>query len=111
MALTEEDKQWLGSLMNANSQTLREEIQATAQTLRDELREEIVRSKDECIAAARDMQTEMLRYMANVGDGLYVRMRHVEANVGNMETAERLRLTAVEERLLRLEKRILGNPQ
>lgn len=55
------------------------------------------------------MQTEVLRFVANMAEGSNVRMRHVEANAGNMETAERLRLAALEERLLRIEKRVLGD--
>jgi hypothetical protein len=82
MALTDEDKQWI-----------------------EERLEQVV---DQVVAKSRDMQTEVLRYIGNVAEPFNVRMRHIEANAGNLETAERLRLAAVEERLLRIEQKILG---
>ncbi len=54
------------------------------------------------------MQTEVIRYIANVAEPFNVRMRHLEANCGNLDTAERLRLAALEERLLRIEMKVLG---
>jgi hypothetical protein len=82
MALTDEDKQWI-----------------------EERLEQVV---EQVVAKFRDMQTEVLRYIGNFAEPFNVRMRHIEANAGNLETAERLRLAAVEERLLRIEQKILG---
>jgi ribosomal protein S24E len=78
------------------------------QEMRTELRMEIQHAKDETIASAREMQTEVIRYIGNTAEPFNVRMRHLEANTGNQETAERLRLAAIEERLLRIEMRVLG---
>ena len=84
------------------------ELLAYLQAMEQRLRDETQKAKEETIAAARDMQTEVLRYIGNVAEPFNVRMRHIEANAGNLETAERLRLAAVEERLLRLEQKLLG---
>jgi hypothetical protein len=135
--LTVDDKQWLrGEIQSAKDETivvsretetalrgeiheihttLRTEIHEVQTTLRAEiheiqtkLRAEIHSAKDEMIQGARDMQTEVIRYIGNLAEQFNVRMRHIEANAGNLETAERLRLAALEERLLRIEKRVLG---
>src|SRR5436305_478878 len=83
-------------------------LRAEFQHLGAELRAEIQHAKDETIASAREMQTEVIRYIGNTAESFNVRMRHLEANTGNQETAERLRLAAIEERLLRIEMRVLG---
>lgn len=102
--------------MDAELQKFLEQMEArlTAHTdkkieqLETGLRTEIQHAKDESIASAREMQTEVIRYIANVAEPFNVRMRHLEANCGNLDTAERLRLAAVEERLLRIEMKVLG---
>ena len=73
-----------------------------------QVRTEIQHARDEGIASAREMQTEIIRYIGNTAEAFNVRMRHLEANTGNQETAERLRLAAIEERLLRIEMKVLG---
>ena len=78
------------------------------QNVKTELRAEIQNSKDETIASAREMQTEVIRYIANIAEPFNVRMRHLEANAGNFDTAQRLRLAQLEERLLRIERKVLG---
>ena len=84
------------------------ELQKFLEQMEARLRAEIQHAKDESIASAREMQTEVIRYIANVAEPFNVRMRHLEANCGNLDTAERLRLAAVEERLLRIEMKVLG---
>ena len=84
------------------------ELQKFLEQMEARLRAEIQHAKDESIASAREMQTEVIRYIANVAEPFNVRMRHLEANCGNLDTAERLRLAALEERLLRIEQRVLG---
>lgn len=70
--------------------------------------EDILHAKNDMIQVSRDMQTEVIRYMGNLAEQFSVRMRHVEANASNLDTAERLRLAALEDRFLRLEKKVLG---
>ena len=78
-----------------------QDLRTETRTQLQEVRTEIQHAKDESIASAREMQTEVIRYIANVAEPFNVRMRHLEANCGNLDTAERLRLAALEERLLR----------
>ena len=84
------------------------ELQKYLEKMEARLETAIQHAKDESIASAREMQTEVIRYIANVAEPFNVRMRHLEANCGNLDTAERLRLAALEERLLRIETRVLG---
>ena len=87
---------------------LREYLEQMEGRLEKSFRTEIQNSKDETIASAREMQTEVIRYIGNIAEPFNVRMRHLEANAGNLDTAERLRLAQLEERLLRIERRVLG---
>ncbi len=91
--------------MDSELQKFLEQMEARLETC---FRTAIEHAKDESIASAREMQTEVIRYIANVAEPFNVRMRHLEANCGNLDTAERLRLAALEERLLRIEQRVLG---
>ena len=104
MALSHEDKIWIAERLGAIETRLGGEIEASTQSLRGEIQH----AKDDAIAASRQMQTEVIRYIGAVAEPFNVRMRHLEANAGNLETAERLRLAVVEERLLRIEMKILG---
>ena len=103
MALSEEDKIWIAETLGAIETRLRE-IEASTQSLRGEIQH----AKDDAIAASRQMQTEVIRYIGAVAEPFNVRMRHLEANAGNLETAERLRLAVVEDRLLRIEMKMLS---
>ena len=47
-----------------------------------------------------DAETRLLRGFANFAETFEVRMRKLSADVGNLNTATDMRLTAVEERLL-----------
>src|SRR5437763_2553759 len=111
MALNDDDKQWFrGEIQHVKDEILaasRGEIQHAKDEMIAASRGEIQHAKDEMIAASRDMQTEVLRYIGNVAEPFNVRMRHIEANTANLDTAERLRLAAVEERLLRIGKKLL----
>lgn len=52
------------------------------------------------------MQTDVLTYIANLADPINTRIRHIEANAGNFDVAERKRLAAIDDRLLRIEKKL-----
>lgn len=58
------------------------------------------------INASRDMQTEVLTYIANLADPINTRIRHIEANAVNCDVAERKRMAAIEDRLPRIEKKL-----
>lgn len=101
--LTDDDRQWLrGEIQSAKDETIvvsRETettLRAEIHEVETKLRAEIHSAKDEMIQGARDMQTEVIRYIGNLAEQFNVRMRHIEANAGNLETAERLRLAALE---------------
>ena len=104
MALSDEDKIWIAERLGAIETRLGGEIEASAQSLRGEIQH----AKDDAIAASRQMQTEVIRCIGAVAEPFNVRMRHLEANAGNLETAERLRLAVVEDRLLRIEMKMLS---
>ena len=108
MALTDEDKKWF----HDEIQHLKDEIQHLLhdeiQHAKDGLRGEIQHAKDESIAAARDMQTEVITFIGSMTEPLKLRLQHLETNAVNEGTVERVRLTAIEDRLFRLEKRVLG---
>lgn len=91
--------------MDSELQKYLEQMEARLET---SFRTAIEHAKDESIASSREMQTEVIRYIGNTAESFNVRMRHLEANTGNQETAERLRLAAIEERLLRIEMKVLG---
>ena len=118
MALTDEDKKWFHDEMqhlHGEIQQLHGEIQhakdglrGEIQELKIELRGEIQHAKDESIAASRDMQTEVITFIGSMTEPLKLRLQHLETNAVNEGTVERVRLTAIEDRLFRLEKRVLG---
>ena len=104
MALTDEDKKWFHDEM----QHLKVELLGEIQHAKDGLRGEIQHAKDESIAASRDMQTEVITFIGSMTEPLKLRLQHLETNAVNEGTVERVRLTAIEDRLFRLEKRVLG---
>ena len=129
MALTDEDKKWFHDEMqhlhdeiqhlHGEIQELKVELRGEIQHAKDglrgeiqelkiELRGEIQHAKDESIAAARDMQTEVITFIGSMTEPLKLRLQHLETNAVNEGTVERVRLTAIEDRLFRLEKRVLG---
>ncbi len=83
-----------------------EQLTAAFGSLRKDLLAAIQQSKDDAIEAARTMQDEILRGVRHVIETYEVRMRHLEANVGNMETAERLRMAILEQRVSAIETKL-----
>jgi hypothetical protein len=83
MSLTDEDKQWITDLVDAQT--------------------------DRLVERMRDMQTELLRGFAAHADGMTIRVRKVEADHSNLDAAASGRIEIVERRLLEIEKR-LGIP-
>ena len=67
---------WYWKIMDSELQKYLEQMEAR-------LGAAIERAKDESIASAREMQTEVLRYIGNTAEPFNVRMRHLEANIGN----------------------------
>jgi hypothetical protein len=57
----------------------------------------------------RDMQTELLRGFAAFSEGQTLRLRKVEADQSNLDTALSGRVSVVERRLLEIEMRLGGN--
>ena len=54
----------------------------------------------------RDMQTEILRGFAAYADAVSIRIRKLEADGGNLDTALSGRMEILERRLLEIEKRL-----
>ena len=60
----------------------------------------------------RDMQTELLRGFASFSSGQAIRLRKVEADQSNLDTALSGRVSVLESRLLEIELRLGGaNPR
>jgi hypothetical protein len=57
----------------------------------------------------RDSQTELLRGFEKFQTANFIRMRKLEANLSNLDTASSMRLENLEERLLEIEKKLLLN--
>ena len=83
MSLTNEDKDWI-------SATTRGEAERAADA-----------AAAKTIEAMRDMQTEILRGIEAFARGNFARMHRIEVS----DTATNERITALEERVLRLETR------
>ena len=94
--------------LHGEIQHAKDGLRGEIQELKIELRGEIQHAKDESIAAARDMQTEVITFIGSMTEPLKLRLQHLETNAVNEGTVERVRLTAIEDRLFRLEKRVLG---
>jgi hypothetical protein len=55
----------------------------------------------------RDIQTEMLRGFERYAQGMEIRTRKLEADLGNLNASESARLANVEFRVLEIEKKLL----
>jgi proline dehydrogenase len=126
MALTDEDKQWIEKRLErvveqvvervieqvverVVEQVVERVIEQVVERVVEQVIEKVVEQVvEQVVAKSRDMQTEVLTYVANLAEPINTRIRHVEANAGNLETAERKRLAAIEDRLLRIEKKLGG---
>jgi hypothetical protein len=56
----------------------------------------------------RGLQTELLRGFASFNEGFNTRLRKLEADHSNLDVSATMRLANVEERLARLEMKMLG---
>ena len=64
--------------------------------------------RDSLIEQMRDMQTELLRGFAAFSEGQTIRLRKVEADQSNLDTALSGRVAIVERRLTEIELRLGG---
>ena len=72
----------------------------------DDLTEKISSSEGRRVEKMRDMQTELLRGFEAFASGQTIRLRKVEADQSNLNTAAGGRLDVVESRLLQIELRL-----
>ncbi len=62
----------------------------------------------ELVELIRDAQTEILRGFEKFQTAQTIRMRKIEANHSNLDTSTSIRLDNLEERVLEIEKKIIG---
>ena len=67
-------------------------------------------TEDRLIEHMRDMQTEILRGMGTLAEGLGNRMYKIEHNHQVLDASTTQRLATVENRLWEIEKRLMMNP-
>ncbi len=80
-----------------------EGIRKDSEALRKDMLAAIQQAKEETIEASRKMRDEVQRRLQRMTETYDVRLLHVEANAGNLETAERRRMAIMEERVLAIE--------
>jgi hypothetical protein len=86
MNLSEEDKRWLSEQFATKA--------------------DLERHAEHLVERMRDMQTEILRGFEAHSGAMMVRLRKVEADHGNLDTAASTRMEILERRLFEIEKRL-----
>jgi hypothetical protein len=74
--------------------------------LAEKVSEQVASSEGRLVEKMRDMQTELLRGFEAFASGQTIRLRKVEADQSNLNTAAGGRLDVVESRLLQIELRL-----
>jgi hypothetical protein len=74
--------------------------------LAEKVSEQVTSSEGRLVEKMRDMQTELLRGFEAFASGQTIRLRKVEADQSNLNTAAGGRLDVVESRLLQIELRL-----
>ncbi len=92
--------------LTAAFESLRRDVQQSEERIRRDMLAAIQQSEERTIEAARKMQDEILRGLRHMTERYDIRLRHLEANAGNLETAERLRLAILEERVSAIETKL-----
>jgi hypothetical protein len=69
----------------------------------------IERILDRTQEMVRDAQTEVLRGFERYLAGVQIRLRTLEADASNMKTSQDLRLANLEERIIAIELKLMGN--
>ncbi len=73
---------------------------------KQDLREALAAMEERLVEKMRDMQTELLRGFAAFSEGQTIRLRKVEADQSNLDTALSARVNVLEKRLLEIEIRL-----
>jgi hypothetical protein len=76
--------------------------------LEQKLNEKLQAFKLEIVEAIRDVQTEVLRGFHGFQTGWTLRLRKIEADQSNLNTASTERLNNLEERVFEIEKKLLN---
>ena len=74
--------------------------------LTEKISEQVAASEGRLVEKMRDMQTELLRGFEAFASGQTIRLRKVEADQSNLNTAAGGRLDVLESRLLQIELRL-----
>jgi hypothetical protein len=69
----------------------------------------IERILDRTQEMVRDAQTEVLRGFERYLAGVQIRLRTLEADASNLKTSQDLRLANLEERIIAIELKLMGN--
>jgi len=83
-------------------------LEAKITGVKDQLERKIGDLRDEIVERIRDAQTEILRGFEKFQTAQNVRMRKIEANHSNLDTSTSMRLDNLEERVLEIEKKLMG---
>src|SRR4051794_16468218 len=85
---------------------LHAELGALEERVNARLDEKLGALEDRLIEQMRGMQTELLRGFASFSDSMNIRLRKLEADQSNLDTALSGRVEVLERRLMEIEKRL-----
>ncbi len=93
---------------DAKLAALEERFDAKLAALEERFDAELTALKDELVERIHDAQTELLRGFDRFLFGENVSMRKIEADQSNLDRSTSLRLNNLEERVMDIEKKLLG---